>query len=191
VVDGEIVLATEAGLDFEALQQRIHPAASRVAVLSTQTPASFIAFDLLAVGEEDLTGQPFAQRRTALEQILRHARPPVHLTPATTDRDVALRWFAQFDGAGLDGVVAKSLDGVYEPDNRVMFKIKHERTADCVVAGYRRDVAALRDAGDVVTRYVNKTWRTSSATPPSPHPRWSTSTTPSTCSVRRCNATCG
>ncbi len=137
VVDGEIVLATGRGLDFEALQLRLHPAASRVALLAARTPASFIAFDLLALGDEDLTGRPFAERRAALVRALRDARPPVHLTPATTDRDLALRWFDQFEGAGLDGVVAKPLDGVYEPDRRVMFKIKHERTADCVVAGYR------------------------------------------------------
>jgi ATP-dependent DNA ligase len=137
VVDGEIVLATDGGLDFEALQQRIHPAASRVALLAEQTPASFIAFDLLAVGDEDLTGQPFAVRRERLEQVLRDARPPVHVTPATTDRELALRWLEQFEGAGLDGVVAKPLDGTYQPDKRVMFKIKHERTVDCVVAGYR------------------------------------------------------
>jgi ATP-dependent DNA ligase len=137
VVDGEIVLVTPDGLDFEALQQRIHPAASRVALLSAQTPASFVAFDLLAVGDDDLTGQPFAQRRAALEQALRDARPPVHLTPVTTDLELARRWFDQFEGAGLDGVVAKPLDGIYEPDKRVMFKIKHVRTADCVVAGYR------------------------------------------------------
>jgi ATP-dependent DNA ligase len=137
VVDGEIVLATAAGLDFEALQLRLHPAASRVALLAAQTPASFIAFDLLALGDEDLTGRPFAQRRALLEEALRDARPPVHLTPATTDRDLALRWFDQFEGAGLDGVIAKPLDGAYEPDKRTMFKIKHERTVDCVVAGYR------------------------------------------------------
>ena len=137
VVDGEIVLATGAGLDFEALQQRIHPAVSRVTLLATTTPASFIAFDLLALGDEDLAGQPFARRRAALEQALRSAGPPVHVTPATTDRDLALRWFEQFEGAGLDGVVAKPLDGTYEPDKRTMFKIKHTRTADCVVAGYR------------------------------------------------------
>ena len=137
VVDGEIVLTTDGGLDFEALQQRIHPAASRVALLSTQTPASFIAFDLLAVDDEDLTGEPFARRRARLEQALRQARPPVHVTPVTTDREVALRWFEQFEGAGLDGVVAKPLEGVYEQDKRVMYKIKHVRTADCVVAGYR------------------------------------------------------
>lgn len=137
VVDGEIVLATEAGLDFEALQLRLHPAASRVALLASQTPASFIAFDLLALGEDDLTGRPFAERRALLERTLGRARPPVHLTPATRDRQLALRWFEQFEGAGLDGVVAKPLDGVYEPDRRAMFKIKHVRTADCVVAGYR------------------------------------------------------
>jgi ATP-dependent DNA ligase len=137
VIDGEIVLTTAAGLDFEVLQLRIHPAASRVALLAEQTPASFIAFDLLALGDEDLTGRPFAQRRALLEQALSKARPPVHITPATTDRGLALEWFEQFEGAGLDGVVAKPLDGTYEPDKRTMFKIKHERTADCVVAGYR------------------------------------------------------
>jgi ATP-dependent DNA ligase len=137
VVDGEIVLPTPAGLDFGLLQLRLHPAASRVKLLAAQTPASFIAFDLLALGDDDLTERPFAQRRALLEQILRDARPPVHLTPVTTDREVAQRWFEQFEGAGLDGVVAKPLDGTYQPDKRVMFKIKHERTADCVVAGYR------------------------------------------------------
>src|SRR2546421_5999082 len=137
VVDGEIVLATAAGLDFEALQLRLHPAASRVALLAGRTPASFIAFDLLALGDDDLTERPFAQRRALLEEALRGARPPVHLTPATTDRERALCWFEEFEGAGLDGVVAKPLDGTYLPDQRVMFKIKHVRTADCVVAGYR------------------------------------------------------
>jgi ATP-dependent DNA ligase len=137
VVDGEIVVATDAGLDFEALQQRIHPAASRVTLLSTRTPASFVAFDLLALGEDDLMGEPFARRRALLQRALHNARPPVHITPVTTDRDVALRWFDQFEGAGLDGVIAKPLDGVYEPNRRTMFKIKHVRTADCVVAGYR------------------------------------------------------
>jgi len=137
VVDGEIVIATAGGLDFEALQQRIHPATSRVNLLAEQTPSSFVAFDLLAVGDEDLTARPFAERRLRLEQELASARPPVHVTPATTDRDLAQRWFSEFEGAGLDGVVAKPLSGIYEPDKRVMFKIKHERTADCVVAGYR------------------------------------------------------
>jgi ATP-dependent DNA ligase len=137
VVDGEIVLATAAGLDFEALQLRLHPAASRVTLLAARTPASFIAFDLLALGDDDLTDRPFGYRRALLERALRDARPPVHVTPATTDRAVAVRWFDQFEGAGLDGVVAKPLDGTYQPDKRVMFKIKHVRTADCLVAGYR------------------------------------------------------
>jgi ATP-dependent DNA ligase len=137
VIDGEIVIATETRLDFEALQQRIHPAVSRVTLLADTTPASFIAFDLLALGEEDLTGRPFSVRRALLERALADARPPVHVTPATTDRQLALRWFDEFEGAGLDGIVAKPLDGTYEPDKRVMFKIKHERTADCVLAGYR------------------------------------------------------
>ena len=137
VVDGEIVIATDHGLDFDALQQRIHPAASRVRMLSQATPASFIAFDLLALGEQDLTGQPFAQRRALLVDALADAGPSIHLTPATTDRNLAERWFTEFEGAGLDGVVAKPLELAYLPDKRVMFKIKHERTADCVVGGYR------------------------------------------------------
>src|SRR5215467_10614546 len=139
VVDGEIVVPDSDGakLDFEALLQRIHPAASRVRLLAEQTPAAFVAFDLLALGDEDLTGQPFARRREALERALADARPPVYLTPATTDRATAEAWFSQFEGAGLDGLIAKPLDGGYEPDKRAMFKIKHERTADCVVAGYR------------------------------------------------------
>ena len=137
VVDGEIVIATPGGLDFEALQQRIHPADSRVRMLAEQTPASFIAFDLLALGDDDLTGLPFAQRRAALVDALAGAGPSVHLTPATTDLEAAQRWFTEYEGAGLDGVVAKPLDGTYQPDKRVMFKIKHERTADCVVGGYR------------------------------------------------------
>ncbi len=137
VIDGEIVIATDAGLDFESLQQRIHPAVSRVTMLSVKTPASFIAFDLLALGDDDYTGRPFTERRAALEVALADVRPPIHLTPATTDRDLAEQWFTEFEGAGLDGVVAKPLNGTYQPDKRVMFKIKHERTADCVVAGYR------------------------------------------------------
>jgi ATP-dependent DNA ligase len=139
VIDGEIVIPDRAGqrLDFDALLQRVHPAASRVKLLAEQTPAAFVAFDLLALGDEDCTGLPFARRRALLEEALAAARPPVYVTPATRDRDVAVRWFSQFEGAGLDGVVAKPLDGPYEPDKRVMFKVKHERTADCVVAGYR------------------------------------------------------
>jgi ATP-dependent DNA ligase len=137
VVDGEIVVVVGERLEFEVLQQRIHPAISRVTRLSKETPASFIAFDLLASGDEDYTTRPFAQRRALLEQALVKAQPPIHLTPATTDHGLAEQWFEQFEGAGLDGVVAKPLEGTYEPDRRVMFKIKHERTADCVVAGYR------------------------------------------------------
>jgi ATP-dependent DNA ligase len=137
VVDGEIVIATANGLDFEALQQRIHPAASRVNLLAEQTPASFIAFDVLALGDEDLTARPFAERRARLVDALDRANPPVHVTPATEDVDLAQRWFEEFEGAGLDGVIAKPLTGTYQPDKRVMFKIKHERTADCVLAGFR------------------------------------------------------
>jgi ATP-dependent DNA ligase len=139
VIDGEIVLPDFAAgrLDFEALQLRLHPAASRVRLLAAQTPAHFVAFDLLALGDDDYTQRPFGERRAALERALAEARPPVHLTPVTTDRALAGQWFTQFEGAGLDGLVAKSPDGLYEPDKRVMFKIKHERTADCVVAGYR------------------------------------------------------
>jgi len=139
VIDGEIVLPDFAAgrLDFEALQLRLHPAASRVRLLAAQTPAHFVAFDLLALDDTDYTARPFAERRAALEAALSDVRPPVHLTPATTSRAVAEQWFTQFEGAGLDGLVAKSPAGVYEPDKRVMAKIKHERTADCVVAGYR------------------------------------------------------
>ncbi|HET8683246.1 MAG TPA: ATP-dependent DNA ligase, partial [Micromonosporaceae bacterium] len=139
VIDGEIVVAdTERNcLDFEALQQRIHPAASRVKLLSEQTPASFIAFDLLAVDDTDLTEAPLATRRRELERVLAGAKPPIHITPVTQDLATARRWFETFEGAGLDGLIAKPLDLTYQPDKRVMSKIKHERTADCVVAGYR------------------------------------------------------
>ncbi|HEX6231411.1 MAG TPA: ATP-dependent DNA ligase [Actinomycetota bacterium] len=139
VVDGEIVVpdATGTRLEFETLQQRIHPAASRVQLLAERTPAHLVAFDLLALGDRDLMREPFAERRRALEEALAGASPPIHLTPATTDRRVAERWFDEFEGAGLDGVIAKQLDGTYQPDKRVMFKVKHVRTADCVVAGYR------------------------------------------------------
>jgi ATP-dependent DNA ligase len=139
VVDGEIVIPASDGrrLDFEALLQRIHPADSRVRLLAKQTPASFVAFDLLALGDVDYTSQPFEHRRAMLEEALADAAAPVYVTPTTRDRDTAVQWFSQFEGAGLDGVVAKPLKGSYQPDKRVMFKIKHERTADCVVAGYR------------------------------------------------------
>lgn len=137
VIDGEIIIATPAGLDFEALQQRIHPADSRVRMLAEKTPASFVAFDLLALGDEDYTGRPFSERRAALVQALADTGSSFHVTPATTDLDTAQRWFAEFEGAGLDGVIAKPLTITYQPDKRVMFKVKHQRTADCVVAGYR------------------------------------------------------
>lgn len=137
VLDGEIVIAGSDGLDFESLQLRLHPAASRVNLLAGQTPASFIAFDLLAIDDEDLMQQHFSMRRARLEAALSAAAPPVHLTPITTDMEVAARWFTEFEGAGLDGVMAKPADGTYQPDKRTMFKIKHQRTADCVVAGYR------------------------------------------------------
>ena len=139
VLDGEIVVPDPAGkrLEFETLQQRIHPADSRVKLLAKQTPARFIAFDVLALDDRNLMKEPFAERRRVLEEELADARSPIHVTPATTDHDVAERWFDEFEGAGLDGVIAKPLDVTYQPDKRVMFKIKHVRTADCVVAGYR------------------------------------------------------
>jgi ATP-dependent DNA ligase len=137
VVDGEIVIAGKRGLDFDALLQRIHPAASRVEMLAETTPASFVAFDLLALADRDLRPAPFSERRAKLEKALGRARPPVHLTPATTDAEVARDWFSRFEGAGLDGVVAKRVDQPYREDERVMMKVKHERTADCVVAGFR------------------------------------------------------
>lgn len=145
VLDGEIVVVTGDRLDFDALQQRIHPAASRVKLLSGTTPASFVAFDLLALGDEDYTQRPFRDRRAALVDALKDARDPVFVTPATGDLAEAQDWFTRFEGAGLDGVVAKPLDGTYQPDKRTMFKIKHERTADCVVAGFR-----WHKSGDVV-----------------------------------------
>ncbi len=137
VVDGEIVVAVDGRLEFEVLQQRIHPADSRVRRLAAETPASYVAFDLLALGDEDLTGRPFEERRARLVEALAGVKNRVHVTPATTDRGQAERWFEEFEGAGLDGVVAKPLAVTYQPDKRVMFKIKHARTADCVVAGYR------------------------------------------------------
>jgi ATP-dependent DNA ligase len=137
VLDGEIVIATGTALDFEALLLRIHPAKSRVELLARQTPASYVAFDLLALGDDDLRARPQAERRAALEQALAGAQPPIHVTPATRDRAVAEDWFRRFEGAGLDGVVAKPATLTYQPAKRAMVKIKHERTADCVVAGFR------------------------------------------------------
>jgi ATP-dependent DNA ligase len=137
VLDGEIVIVRPHGLDFDALQLRVHPAASRIQLLSEQTPASIVFFDLLAEGTADLTTQPFAQRRARLEALLHNAQPPLHLTPATQERATAQDWFQRFEGAGLDGVMAKPLAGPYTPDKRTMLKIKHERDCDCVVAGFR------------------------------------------------------
>jgi ATP-dependent DNA ligase len=137
VVDGEVVIAGPDGLDFSALLLRIHPAASRVALLAAETPASLVVWDLLAIGDEDLRPVPLAERRRRLEQALAGARPPLHLTPATQDRARALDWFERFEGAGLDGVVAKRLDEPYRPGQRTMIKVKHARTADCVVGGFR------------------------------------------------------
>jgi ATP-dependent DNA ligase len=136
-VDGEIVIVGQRGLDFDALLQRIHPAESRVRMLAESTPASFVAFDLLALDDDDLRRRPFAERRDLLVGALGPAAPPVHVTPATTDPAVAADWFRRFEGAGLDGVVAKRGDLPYREDERVMIKVKHERTADCVVAGFR------------------------------------------------------
>ena len=137
VLDGELVIAREGRLDFDALQLRIHPAASRVNILAAETPASCVFFDLLCKGDRDLRSQPFQKRRASLESLLNSAKPPIHITPATTDRQIALDWFNRFEGAGLDGVVAKPADLSYQPDKRVMLKVKHERDCDCVVAGFR------------------------------------------------------
>ena len=136
VVDGEVVVVTPDGLSFDLLQLRLHPAASRVRKLAAETPAAFVAFDLLALGDRDLTGVPFGERRRLLEDVLGDVAG-LHLTPATTDPDTAEDWFTRFEGAGFDGVVAKRTDLPYEQDRRVMWKVKHERTADCVVAGFR------------------------------------------------------
>lgn len=137
VIDGEIVVAYDGRLDFDRLSERIHPADSRVRLLAERTPASLVAFDILAVGDDSLLDAPQVDRRAVLEAALSGAAAPVHLAPATTDPAVAEEWFERYEGAGLDGVVAKPLDLPYRPDVRVMYKIKHERTADCVVAGYR------------------------------------------------------
>ncbi len=137
VLDGEIVIAQKGGLNFDALQLRLHPAASRVRLLSQQIPASVVFFDLLCEGDRDLRSAPFEARRQKLEALLSSAAPPIHLTPATRDASVASDWFRRFEGAGLDGVIAKPVAGTYESNKRVMLKIKHERECDCVVAGFR------------------------------------------------------
>lgn len=137
VLDGELVIFRDGRLDFDALQLRLHPAASRVKLLAVETPSSIAFFDLLCEGKRDLRERPFAERRAKLESLLKSAAPPVHLTPITRDRKVALDWFRRFEGAGFDGVVAKPIRDSYQPDKRVMLKIKHERDCDCVVAGFR------------------------------------------------------
>ena len=137
VLDGEVVVARNGALDFEALQLRIHPAESRVKLLSQQIPSSIVFFDLLCEGDRDFRSSPFQERRRALESLLAATVPPVHVTPATTNITVAADWFRRFEGAGLDGVIAKPISGTYEPDKRVMLKVKHERECDCVVAGFR------------------------------------------------------
>jgi ATP-dependent DNA ligase len=137
VIDGEIVIATRKGLDFDALQLRLHPAASRVAKLAKETPASFVGFDLLAVDGRDIRQEPQSRRRELLERVLGRVTSPVHLTPVTRDRAVASEWLSRFEGAGLDGVVAKPAGLVYQPGRRAMIKVKHARTAECVVAGFR------------------------------------------------------
>jgi ATP-dependent DNA ligase len=137
VVDGEVVIVTRKGLDFDALQLRLHPAASRVNKLAHETPAAFVAFDLLAIGDRDICETPQRERRQQLERLLAATKPPIHLTPVTEDRALAREWLDRFEGAGLDGVIAKTADGVYQPGKRAMFKVKHVRTADCVVAGFR------------------------------------------------------
>ena len=137
VIDGEIVIATPRGLDFDALQLRLHPAASRVAKLAKETPSSFVAFDLLAADGRSVMDISQRERRAQLERLLGGAEPPIYLTPMTRDRALAAEWLNQFEGAGLDGVIAKPEDGTYEPGKRAMIKVKHARTADCVVAGFR------------------------------------------------------
>jgi ATP-dependent DNA ligase len=150
VVDGEIVIAAAAGLDFDALQLRLHPAASRVARLAEESPAAFVAFDLLAVAGRDVRDLPQAERRARLERLLEHARPPIHLTPVTRDVAVAADWLTRFEGAGLDGVMAKPEPGPYQPGKRVMFKVKHVRTADCVVAGFRWHKSGQDNVGSLL-----------------------------------------
>ena len=137
VLDGEIVIVKDDSLDFDLLQLRLHPAASRVRLLSQQTPASFVFFDLLCADDRDLRSQPFQNRRREMESLLSSVAPPIHMTPATSDRNLAADWFRRFEGAGLDGVIAKSILGTYEANKRAMLKVKHERDCDCVVAGFR------------------------------------------------------
>ena len=157
VVDGEIVISTGHALDFDALQLRLHPAASRVAKLAKTMPAAFVAFDLLAADGTDLCDVPQVDRRRRLETLLRGAGPPVHLTPVTRDRATAIDWLARFEGAGLDGVIAKPLDGTYQPGKRVMLKVKHVRTADCVVGGFRWHKSGRDRVGSLLLGLYDRT----------------------------------
>jgi ATP-dependent DNA ligase len=150
VVDGEIVIATRRGLDFDALQLRLHPAASRVRKLAQETPSSFVAFDLLATGRHNLIAEPQEKRRAVLEKLLAKVRSPIHLTPSTRDHALALDWLNRFEGAGLDGVVAKPTSGTYLPGKRAMIKVKHIRTADCVVAGFRWYKSTKNEVGSLL-----------------------------------------
>ena len=157
VVDGELVVVRGDALAFDALQMRLHPAASRVAKLSKEVPASFVGFDLLAAGGRDLCGTPQRERRAALEQLLAGATPPIHLTPVTRDRELAIDWLARFEGAGLDGVIAKPLDLTYQPGKRAMLKIKHVRTADCVVGGFRWHKSGRDRVGSLLLGLYDRT----------------------------------
>jgi ATP-dependent DNA ligase len=156
VVDGEIVIVTPEGLDFDALQMRLHPAASRVEKLARETPASYVAFDVLAVESRDLRGHPQAERRRELESLLARVKPPLYLTPVTTDRKIAQAWLKRFEGAGLDGVIAKRVDAAYQPGTRAMLKIKHVRSADCVVAGFRWHKAGEGIVGSLLLGLYDK-----------------------------------
>lgn len=162
VLDGEIVIARNGRLDFDALTERIHPAASRVRTLAERTPASFVAFDVLALGDESLMDAPMVDRRARLAEALSGATPPLHLAPSTTDAELAQKWFEQYEGAGLDGVIAKPFDLRYRENERLMFKIKHERTADCVVATTASTRAAPWSApccsACTTTRACSSTW---------------------------------
>ncbi|HEU5156808.1 MAG TPA: ATP-dependent DNA ligase [Streptosporangiaceae bacterium] len=174
VIDGEIVIADpgKRGLDFGALQLRLHPAASRVRLLAERTPAAFIAFDLLALGDVDYMPRPFAERRAVLERALAEAAPPIHLTPITRDIERARHWFELFEGAGLDGLIAKRGDLTYEPNKRVMTKIKHERTADCVVVGYRPHKSGPDAIGSLLLGLYNDDGTLEDQIPPEARRAW-------------------
>jgi ATP-dependent DNA ligase len=156
VLDGEVIIATDQGLDFDALQQRIHPAESRIQKLAGATPASFVAFDLLAIDGDSVMEEPQQKRRKLLEKLLKKAKAPLHLTPVSSDRTTAERWLEQFEGAGLDGVMAKPVNAIYQPGKRAMIKIKHERTAECAVAGFRWHKAGKGIVGSLLLGLYDK-----------------------------------